>query len=275
MAIKIIQGTGQTCNKFWLWANLLAEAIEKEERLYILVPDISFIDYPNLQKNVYLKFPVYSQYLANMMGYSNYIKTLSYLLENCITKTFLNILFKFVPQVSYYNLTSGEFKSSFKYQYKQFIDKTFTPKTSIVTACKELFKDKKGDNDLVIGIHIRYGDYRNFKGGKYFYSLEEYINLMKNIMGLFPNKKVSFFICCNENISLNVFKDLPIFAGDIRNPSYDLFTLRLCDYIIGPPSTFSGWAAYLSNRPIYFIEELGVPINLNSFKDIKKIWHEG
>lgn len=52
----------------------------------------------------------------------------------------------------------------------------------------------------------------------------------------------------------------------------DLIDLSKCDYICGPPSSFSAWASLYNDSHLYFIEEIKAEINEISFINIKKVW---
>ena len=48
------------------------------------------------------------------------------------------------------------------------------------------------------------------------------------------------------------------------DPVGDLFALAGCDRVIGPPSTFSQWAAFFGDVPICFLDE-GKPLAPDRF----------
>ena len=37
----------------------------------------------------------------------------------------------------------------------------------------------------------------------------------------------------------------------------EMYALARCDLIVGPPSSFSGWASFMGNRPIFYLEKAG------------------
>jgi len=135
-----------------------------------------------------------------------------------------------------------------------------------------VFKSVRAKFEIIIGVHIRYGDYKIWNEGKYYYSLGQYHLLMLNIKRIFLNRSITFFISSNEVIDLSVFKDCNCFNIPDSTSTKDLYGLGICNYIIGPPSTFSGWASYYGNTPLYFIENPEEEITLSSFKDILEIW---
>jgi hypothetical protein len=106
-----------------------------------------------------------------------------------------------------------------------------------------------------IGIHIRVGDYLNFKGNKlsalYFplYKPEYYLDIIKN----YPNHTIYFFTDTGKNFINNhiVPKIKNQYNFISNNALEDLILLSKCDILILSASTFSYWAGYLSSGEIY------------------------
>ncbi len=111
----------------------------------------------------------------------------------------------------------------------------------------------KSQGYTLIGVHIRRGDYKKWKGGiyyfdddvykKYMVSISEQLNQRgkeKNMFVLFSNGKLSFKQSDNILIS---------------NESWyiDHHIMSNCDYLIGPPSTFTLWASYIGNVKLFHI----------------------
>lgn len=122
--------------------------------------------------------------------------------------------------------------------------------------------------DILIGVHIRRGDYKTFNNGSWYYEISDYHNKMKELVGLqeFSGKRVGFVICSDEeNLMLPVSHDFEIFY-EKRHFIEDLYLLAKCDYIIGPPSTFSRWASYYGNVPLYMWREKEMTISDDAFK---------
>jgi hypothetical protein len=96
---------------------------------------------------------------------------------------------------------------------------------------------------LTIGVHIRRGDYISWQNGKYFFSHELYNELMLRFEDLYGSNNVQFLISSNERVPdyLLEFKSRVFLNGSTMD---DLYTLASCDIIVGPPSTFSEWAAF-------------------------------
>ena len=250
----------------------MAESIETGERIIILSPDIMTKDYSNLRNSKILKFPLYSDFLMAIWGYQNYLNFLSVVLGNRYTLKIFSILFKFVPNIDFVRAPVGSLKSQNKFKYELALKNLFKPDEEITSDVKLIFQSKRNKYDIICGVHIRKGDYKFWEGGKYFYSQEQYHQVMMNVKTLFPNRLVAFFISSNVAIDLEAFTDCCCFNIPDSSSAKDLFGLSICDYIVGPPSTFSGWASYYGNVLLYFIESPEEKVSLSSFKYIFEIW---
>jgi hypothetical protein len=106
--------------------------------------------------------------------------------------------------------------------------------------------------DLVVGVHIRHGDYETFKGGAYFFPTERYAAWMRNMAVALAPRHVAFLICSDGKPAMEAFGDLEVRFGP-GDPIGDLFALAACDLLIGPVSTFTQWASYYGNAPLYHL----------------------
>lgn len=119
--------------------------------------------------------------------------------------------------------------------------------------------------DVLIGVHIRRGDYATFVNGKWFYTDLEYANFMHQLTKIYAKKgkRCAFFICSNDAVQIENFNGLTL-AYQQRHFMVDLYALAKCDVIIGPPSTFSQWAAFYGNVPLVMLltgnQELELPV---------------
>src|SRR6185312_2200095 len=119
----------------------------------------------------------------------------------------------------------------------------------------------------IVGVHIRKGDYSTFNEGKWFYSNSDYSTFMKNLLKLqlFKEKKIGFLLCSDEKINeadfigFNVIKSTGHFIED-------LYALSCCDFIMGPTSTYSGWASFYGKKPLLHITEKEMKFNKMDFK---------
>lgn len=268
----ILHTIGQTCNKFFIYLGYMGESVETGKKIIILSPDITIKDYPNLSKSTIIKFPFYSNRMVELFGYDNYLKFLRYIWENRFVVRFMSILFKLVPNTNFIIAASGTHKSRNHLKYDKEFKKMFKPDKLIISEVDKVFEQVRKNSEIICGVHIRYGDYKYWKDGKYYYSLEQYHKVMLNVKKIFPNKSVVFFISSNEKIDMKAFKGCTCFSIPNSSATKDLYGLSTTDYLIGPPSTFSGWASYYGNTPLYFIEDPNEEVSQESFKHILEIW---
>jgi len=126
----------------------------------------------------------------------------------------------------------------------------FRPVRSVREMVSQCLSSARLDADLVVGVHIRHGDYQTFCNGIMYYTFAEYAQLMKTVAELFPGKRVSFLVCSNGTPPEEEFQGLRIHPG----PGHvvgDVYALAACDYIVGPPSTYSEWASFYGQVPRY------------------------
>ncbi|MFQ5804386.1 MAG: hypothetical protein ACE5JQ_15965, partial [Candidatus Methylomirabilales bacterium] len=108
--------------------------------------------------------------------------------------------------------------------------------------------------DILIGVHIRQGDYAKFRNGIYLYETTRYAKLMGQVTALFEGKRVGFLVCSNAEQDRGHFPDLEV-AYSTNHLVEDLYGLTGCDLIMGPPSTYSMWASFYGRVPLYIIEK--------------------
>ena len=122
---------------------------------------------------------------------------------------------------------------------------------------------------LRLGIHVRRGDYATFQGGCFFYSDEQYAAVVRQFRQLHPGETLTVYICGNDPRLNRSYYQQQLEGCNVvfpdGNPAEDLCLLSHCDYLIGPPSTFSLVAAMYRDLPLYWIVEPGEPLTEKSF----------
>jgi hypothetical protein len=123
------------------------------------------------------------------------------------------------------------------------------------------------ESSLIVGVHIRRGDYKEYLGGKYFFPISMYEDLARSLVVNSSERRFVFLVCSDEYISDNVFSGM----NWIRGPGTslgDFYALSLCDLVIGPVSTFNRLSAFLGGIPRFEIQK---PINSLRFSDFKPV----
>ena len=135
--------------------------------------------------------------------------------------------------------------------YGDIVRAFFTPDTAVLDTVRRLTDPCRGGGDVLVGVHLRRGDYRRFKQGRYFYAPGVYADKMSQTARLFAaaGQRVRFLVCSNEPVDAADFPGLEL----IRSPGgmvEDLYALARCTCLIGPPSTFSLWASFYGQTPL-------------------------
>ena len=119
-----------------------------------------------------------------------------------------------------------------------------------------LYRQQK--DDRVIGVHIRRKDYIVWAYGAYYYSDEIY----KKFMDMMYRQvepyagRVKFLLFSDEKLDIDRFRS-DAYDVFIENGSalQDFYMLANCDYLISPPSTFSGLASFLGNVSRFIVAD--------------------
>jgi hypothetical protein len=276
--IVIIYKPGQLANMLFLFAKFLAYGYKHD----VLIINPSFNDYAHYftkTKNQFIP-------ASRGKGYSFKIvigliyKTL-FFVGRVLHRLNLNLKYisiTYLDWSEYYDLDADEklYKKGIHFiqgwefnaiklmiSRKHEIVQFFQPDTKWRDSINEFFQKIKTPK-LLIGVHIRHGDYRAFEGGKYFYEIDQYKSVMRLLLEKY--RDLRFLICTNNmSISKNDFKELDIVMAP-GHELMDLFLLAKCNYIMGPPSTYSLWASFYGDVPLYQIKEMNSSTDLRDFK---------
>jgi len=132
-------------------------------------------------------------------------------------------------------------------QIKDKIREVFRPNELITSQVSKRMDEIGGMGEVKVGVHIRWEDFRDTDQ---FFPLEIFLARMDEIEILLSPRKVVFFISSPEKLEASSLPKNAILYRD-SSPVCDMYTLAACDYLIGPPSTFSGWASYYGEKPIF------------------------
>jgi len=143
----------------------------------------------------------------------------------------------------------------------------FRPMEQVVESVEASLSDLRRDGSVIVGIHIRRGDYRQFEQGRFFYSDADYLDFMKQCVSQIEvfGKTVKCLICSDETVNHANFSGLTTCSIPSPSAMHDLYALSRCDCILGAPSTFSQWASFYGQVPLWLIWDKQQPIRLENF----------
>lgn len=130
----------------------------------------------------------------------------------------------------------------------------FRPIAEYERASTDAVAPLREDAEVVIGVHIRQEDYRHWRKGTCFFTIPQYASWMRELADQFPGQKVSFLVCSDEPRRQEEFPGLPVGFGP-GSPMGDLYALAKCDYIVGPLSSYSQWASFYGDKPLYQLSD--------------------
>ena len=127
--------------------------------------------------------------------------------------------------------------------------------TAPVKAKMQEAEQNSQDNILRLGVHIRRGDYAQWRDGQFLFSDEVYADHINRFAEMHPGKALHVYLSTNDpSVSEEHFQKLcpKVCIHHLQGSApEDLFMLSECDYLIGPPSTFSMVAAMYRDIPLY------------------------
>lgn len=251
---------GQLCNRIWSLLPSIAYGLEYGEKVLIINFDEYSPYFENLNRNNLVSFS--SKKLLKQFIHS--IKVRGYIQNgrpNLLSKLLKwNMIEGWPIRLDNHEMIINQSDA---------IRDIFTFNTKITTPVDELFSSIKKEN-IIVGVHIRRGDYRSWLDGIYYYTDEEYVAAMIYLYDQFKKegKNVKFLLCSNETIDLNNFNTLDCFTIPDSTGEKDLYALSKCDYIIGPPSSYSQWASFVGKKPVNYIMPERKELLLSEFSDI-------
>lgn len=289
MIIIAKQDKQQLGNKLNLFANFIALAIEND----FPVMNVAFYEYADFfeatNKDLFCRYPPKSSFFVN-----NSMRNILHLIIYYITR-FIHFLkrlkienkrFKIIKAFrdkEEVNLDTPEFVDlvnqskivfvqgyffrgpSLFIKHADKIRDYFTPLEKYRNNVSNLISHIRKSSQVIVGVHIRHGDYKEHLKGKYFYDIDKYIQMMEKVRKLFMEQEVAFLICSNSEQDKNKFAKFSFTFGT-NHIIEDMYSLAQCDYIIGPPSSYSMWAAFYGRVPLYAIEDPDADISFDSFR---------
>jgi hypothetical protein len=274
--ITIVGKPGQLGNSLFLFANFLACAIEHG----LQISDPAFDEYAQYFKTTSLDF--FCRYPARRSLFRGNRRTrklffsLNYYLARLLVRAGVKTRLLGAVAIDWdeaVRLDGPEFlelaaRTRLLYvQGWQFRDQTnfarhadrirayFEPLDLFQHNVERLIERARSSCDLLVGVHIRHGDYRKYLDGKYFYEVEEYAGVMERVERLHPGKRVGFLICSNAQLRPSDFARFNFTLGN-DHLIEDMYSFARCDLLLGPPSTYTMWASFYGRVPLYMIEDI-------------------
>ncbi|HAX17039.1 MAG TPA: hypothetical protein DCY00_00350, partial [Actinobacteria bacterium] len=197
--IIIIDEPGQLCNRLWAYSPFIALGFHFKKKVLILQFNEYIKYFPNIQKNKLIKCKI-----VNNKSINNILVSLILILVKIAVKIkLINI-----KKINYDKSGNGlKFIKAWKTEKPNEI--LLNNKKEIINLFRPEYFNKdnlikyKNNGYVLVGVHIRRGDYKKFKKGRYLFSDSVYLKAIDTLKKSIADKgkEVCFFICSDENIS--------------------------------------------------------------------------
>ena len=265
----ICDAPGQTCNRLWTYLASVAQCIAEKKKMVIIFYDWTIEDFPNLLHAPFIYYPLWQPWFLRLPKGWGWYKHLTWKVTH---NKIWDKIFKFLGFTKgWQTRTDTRYLAQTKPQLKQ----VFRPKEDIMIKAEKMVANLREESDMVVGVHIRRGDYATWNDGRFYYELEEYRQFMLRIQECYKDKRVSFFISSNEDFAPTLFSgcNCQRFGKEPSGAILDLYTLSICDQIIGPFSSYSRWASFIGEVPLCFLESKNQQFTEDSFSKIVDFFH--
>ena len=268
--IIVYDKIGQMSNRIWSAVPSIAYSLENKEKMIFLYFGDYIALFPHINENPLIRF-------YGIKGkWSIIFKIISKLSKLGIIPPYFRDLNSKSPIKLIQGWRSRHMvDSELITRHKTEICKIFNFKDDIISQVNKSLLEKRVNYDVIIGVHIRRGDYHKWINGKYYFSDELYakwINIIENELKK-QGKSACFLIASNEEIKKDSYIDVSYFILPNSSSEQDLYALSQCDFIMGPTSTYSQWAAFIGDVPIRFLLMRDEIPELNTFSKVISLFY--
>jgi hypothetical protein len=284
--IVIADKPGQLGNMLFLFSHFIGRALESNLKISNPAFDDYAEHYPATQQDLFCRFPARESRFAGSRSLRRKLYSLTNLAVRLLSKMGGKLGFAqsitLHDWVTPYAIDTPEFLELARTRrilmvrgwlfrdvpslrkHAPFIRKFFQPHDVNQRNIDELILRARHNSEVLIGVHVRQGIIQFANTRKYFYSGKQYAEMMDELKGMFSGRRVSFLICSDWPQDPTLFErfDVTFGTGDLVE---DMYAFARCDYLIGPPSTFTMWASFYGNVPLNVIRSREQRLSMEDF----------
>jgi hypothetical protein len=132
----------------------------------------------------------------------------------------------------------------------------FRPASGVLRLAREFIGSLRARHDVIVGLLIRQTDYQAWRGGRFCFPTEVYVQWIRQLLDLHAGRRVAIVIAADAWQDPALFAGLPCYfaTGSINAGGHwfeSFVELSLCDLVLSPPSTFSAMAAFIGAVPLW------------------------
>ena len=139
----------------------------------------------------------------------------------------------------------------------EIVRKLLRPASYYMEPANDFIINLRKHYDCLVGVHARRGDYIKYLCGKHYHEWDIYLNWINETKIVLKRKgyeKVSFILCSDENPPNKIFCDKATHIAKDTHFVTDLSILSLCDFNLGPPSSFGTWISWYGKVPRFVVQ---------------------
>ncbi len=261
---------GELANQLWNYVSIYAYSEEIGARTY----NPSFYEYHNFfnfLKDEKIKTKLYSLFFRRPRRRSHWMNRLFRFKYKIEAKTIellhksdtissqntSNKTFSLPPSTSLVRSADNMYFTGWLFRnpigiekYRNQIVEAFRPIDYIQNRVDKIISNLKMNYENIIGLHIRQGDYKVFRNGKYLINQNRVAEICHQYLekNSFDSKNTVFLITSDGMIENENFANLQIYISK-ENAVTDLFLLSKTKAIIGSDSSFGHFSAWYGNIP--------------------------
>ena len=278
---------GRLGNRLHTHANALAWCIEHNYNLI----NLSFSDYADLfkssPKHKFGKLQLTNNFLFKLFSISllryflrklllsdKWMERLACIFNQIITtknetllESDLNLLInhKKINLIKYWDVSCSH--SIKKHQDK--LRDYLRPNIRFEVSVEQIIDNLRSKYECVVGVHARRGDYSTYLDGIHYHAWESYLhwaNQTKQVLESSGKKNVGIVICSDEVPPTAVSKNKDVYFSSSNEVMIDIHLLSLCDYNLGPPSSFGTWISWFGKVPRLVVHKNTEVTSLEQFE---------
>lgn len=152
-------------------------------------------------------------------------------------------------------------------KYREDYQRQFRPDIDIKKLEADFLK-RDFIGQILMGVHIRRGDYKEYAGGKFYFEDDIYINYINQLLNLLNSDCKIILFTDDSSFNFQIYKDR--FSNVCLSQCSvveDHYLMSKCDYLLGAFSTFSLWASYIGGAKLYRVRDKNEILTLDKFVD--------
>jgi hypothetical protein len=149
-------------------------------------------------------------------------------------------------------------------KHRDVVRQYFRPLEKYERNVADLIEKARKDVDVLVGVHIRQGIIDFANAIHYYHTPEKYADFMDQMERLLDGKRVGFLICSDRKLDPANYSRFHCTYGT-NDLIEDLYAFSKCDYLIGPPSTYTMWASFYGDVPLNLIADSNRPVQFEDF----------